>query len=54
MKAGHCMPWIVQYMKEHGILPEQAVVFADLGLPENTWVPRRQTGLRIFYDSHCE
>ena len=33
MKAGHCMPWIVQYMKEHGILPEQAVVFADLGLP---------------------
>ena len=33
MKAGHCMPWVVQYMKEHGILPEQAVVFADLGLP---------------------
>ena len=33
MKAGHCMPWIMEYMKAHGILPEQAVVFADLGLP---------------------
>lgn len=33
MKAGSCMDWILQYMKEHGIPLEQAVVFANLGLP---------------------
>ena len=33
MKAGSCMDWIIRYMEEHGIPQEQAVVFADVGLP---------------------